>query len=147
MARHAERHPQRSDDKSKFPDLRHTETTLHRLFQRLPGQYETERPEKSLPHDNGQGQGRYRPGILNQYFRVYQHPHRHEEDGTEQILHRSHQFFYPLGFYRLGQDGTYHKGTERRTKTRLHSHHGHDEAKRQRHDQQGLAIQELPVFP
>ena len=33
MARHAERHPQRSDDKSKFPDLRHTETTLHRLFQ------------------------------------------------------------------------------------------------------------------
>ena len=84
-----------------------------------------------------------RQGIFHEDHRVNEHTHRHEEDGTEEVLHRLNEFFNTLSLNGLGQDATHDECTKRRREAYLGRKHCHGAAQTQRDDEQHLAVNQV----
>ena len=112
VADNPQRQAQRSDDKRELTYLSHRKTAAHRRLQRFAAQHESEGAEYSLSHQDGAHQGEDRNGIFHQYLGVYQHTHRHEEDGAEEIFHRFYQFDNLLSLNGFCKDAAHNEGSE-----------------------------------
>ena len=83
MTCYMQRHSQRSDDKSKFSNLRQTESALHSRLKRLPCKQYSQCAEQRLPDNNRQCNDNNRNRIFYYHQRVYHHTYRYKEYGTE----------------------------------------------------------------
>ena len=78
--------------------------------------------------------------IVDEYLGVYQHTHRHEEDGAEEVLDGFHQLLNMLGLDRLCQDASHDESSESRRETNLRREDSHRTAQSQRHDEQHFVV-------
>ena len=107
-----QRDTQRSDDESKLTNLRQTKATLHGRLQRLTTQQYAQGTEERLSQHHGHRDDKDREGILHNHLHIHHHAHRYKEDGTKEVLYRTHQAFDMLRLDRLGQNGAHDEGTK-----------------------------------
>ena len=112
FARHLERKSQRSYDEREFTYLCHGESASHGRLKRLSAYEESERAEHGLTHKYRKHEGGYRHSILDDDFRVYQHAHRHEKDGSEEVFHRGYKLLYLACLDGFGEYAAHDKGSE-----------------------------------
>ena len=79
----------------------------------MAGHEKSTTAQNGLPQKDGYGDCGNGRAVFNQHLGVDQHTHRYEEDGAKQVFYRSYHTLYALGFDRLGQNTSHHKGTER----------------------------------
>ena len=142
VADDAQRQSQRGNDERELTNLRHRESAAHGRLQRLTAQHERYRAKDCLTYKNRQHQQHDGQGIVHQDLRINEHTHRHEEDGTEEVLHRLYQLLDTLCLDRLCQDATHDKRAEGRAEAHLRRKHCHRTAESQRHHQQHLVVDE-----
>ena len=73
---------------------------------------------------------------------VDQHAHRHEEDGTEEVLHRLYQLDNLVGLDGLGKDAAHDEGSEGAAEPHQRGDARHGAAESERHDGHGLVVHE-----
>ena len=95
-------------------------------------------PEKDGEHKHHDGHG-----IGHDDVGVDEHAHRHEKDGTKEVLYRLNQLDDALCLYRLGEDAAHHEGTEGAAEPHLCRQHSHEAAQAKRHDEERFAVHEL----
>ena len=142
-ARHAQGHAQGGDDEGEFADLRQREAALHRGLQGLSGQEHARGGEEKLPDDDGEGDDHDGQPVLGDHRRVHHHPHGHEEDGAEQVLHRLDEAFDVFRLDGFRQDGAHDEGAEGGGEAGLGGEDDHAEAQAQGHHEERLVVHQL----
>ena len=143
FARHLKRNTQRGNDERELTYLRHRKSASHSRLERLSAYEEAERTEHSLTYKYGQHQCSDRQGVADDDFRIDQHAHRHEEYGSEEVLHGGNKLLYLACLNGLSKDAAHNECSESRTETHLGRHYCHQAAQSERHDEQSLVVDEL----
>ena len=105
--------------------------------QRLTGDQYAEGSEGGLPDQYDKGQQNDGSEIFCQHGRFDHHPHRDEEDRSEEVLDRFDQSCDPFGCDRFG-----HEGSQCRRKTGFDGNHHHAQTESERHDEQHFVVEQ-----